>query len=357
MPIIEDFTFAIARYFSVPHDQITIRADGMTVAGIDMPVPGSFDLFATLNNARVQASSAYTATIDSGTRTVAVGRAELRPQVESGIIELSTRDCWFFLGTFGTSVSNVNLDICPEMILAIACLPPIMPMGGQRDWSSVLESWGPLIVSTSAPSEPELAEFGCFLAGTPSKLPEFLPASQSRPFLPRPAAVPEALNAYVFAHKASDGPDVVFLRFYRIFELQFAATIQSEITRAPLGKVYETLRTLHSASELDVLRRTFDMSNVAFDRFTRTDFHELFGQPFQPVRDQYRPISNWLTSGNALPMNCRAPLVYFVRCALVHSKITEAEKFLFGPFESARANALDHLASDMRDVLRDLLAL
>jgi len=41
---------------------------------------------------------------------------------------------------------------------------------------------------------------------------------------------------------------------------------------------------------------------------------------------------------------------------LVHSKIGDTERFLFGPFFGPRADALHHLVEDTRAIIKDLIA-
>lgn len=121
---------------------------------------------------------------------------------------------------------------------------------------------------------------------------------------------------------------MAFLRLYRIFELEFAATLKSERAAAALPQVYEKLRTLHAVSEMDILRRTIKRSIVPALRFTRDDFKALFGADL-PNREQYKKLSKWLEAGTPLPDDCRAQAIYCIRCALVHSKFSETERSLW----------------------------
>src|SRR5439155_15203957 len=122
------------------------------------------------------------------------------------------------------------------------CFDPRSRLVPIRDWCSIVEAWGPMVASTGEPFKPALAEIGCFLQSSSPKCLDYVPPSKSRPFLPRGTVPPEAFNAYVVALQTTDGPDVAFLRFYRIFELEFAATIQNEVQAAPLSRVYEMIR-------------------------------------------------------------------------------------------------------------------
>lgn len=349
------FRNSLASTFGIDVVDIELVQDGITIAGALLPTPGTFNIGALLDSSNVVDQTAGRVTIDIKGRAVTIARVNLRPQSESGIIEIGSHDTWLFLGSFGTTVDKVDLENYPELLFSIACFDPLRSTSLNREWSAILEAWGPFVVSQGAPPEPALAEIGCFMPSTAPLPPEFLPSSQVRLFHPRPTTSTEALNAYILGLQSVDGPDVAFLRFYRIFELEFAATIRDAMNTAALSQVYATLRTLHGMTELEILKRTLNRSAVVFSQFTCDDFRALFGTD-PPMREQYRKLATWLESGTVLPTECRALVIYYIRCALVHSKFTETERFLFGPFEGNRSIALAHVVSDMRAVLRDILA-
>jgi hypothetical protein len=354
MPLTQEFRASLATQFGIDVSNVEVAADGVRVAGTLLETPGAFDMAALLDGFSIVEAEPGRAKVAGGGREITLSRVVVRPQPEHGVIELAAGSAWLFLGGFGATVDQVDLGACPEILTFLACFEP-QRTSSVREWAAILEAWGPFVASDGDPPQHAMAEIGCFLQSAAPSLPEFRPPSQVRPFRKRATASREALNAYVLGLQSTDGPDVAFLRLYRIFELEFAATLQAGIASAPLSQVYEKLRTLHSASELEILRRTIDRSVVPVSRFTCSDFQALFG-PEPPSRDQYRKLSSWLAVGTTLPDDCRAPAVYFIRCALVHSKSSETERFLFGPFESARAAALSHIVSDMRDILRDILA-
>lgn len=213
-----------------------------------------------------------------------------------------------------------------------------------------------MLVSTCGVPEAALAEVGCFCARSASGNISFDTPSKFKSFESKPTISTEAVQAYVLALEAQDGLDVTVHRLYRIFELEFAATLKSDIAATPLNKVYEKIRSLPSVGEQKTLEMIVTKSLVSFTEFTAGDLYALFGVGHRPARDAYKPISAWLNSGSQYPPNeCRAHIIYYVRNALVHSKVSEADQFLFGPYEGVRALALLHLARDMQKLIRDLL--
>jgi hypothetical protein len=354
MSLTLEFRTSLAEMFGIDVAKVEVVSGGVTIAGTLLESPGKFDIAALLGGFSLVETCPSRATVTDATRDITLSRVVLRPQPEYGVIEIGTRDAWLFLGEFGATVGQIDLGQCPELLFCIACFQP-QRASPVRQWAAILEAWGPFVVSEGEHPQPTMAEVGCFLQSTAPVLPEFDLPSKARPFRKRATTSKEALNAYVLGLQSTDGPEVAFLRLYRIFELEFAATLQSEIAGAALSQVYEKLRTLHSVSEIEILRRTIERSAAPIRRFTRDDFKALFGSEL-PARDQYKKLAKWLEAGTALPDDCRAQAIYYTRCALVHSKFSETERFLFGPFEGDRAVALSHIVSDMRDILRDILA-
>jgi hypothetical protein len=96
-----------------------------------------------------------------------------------------------------------------------------------------------------------------------------------------------------------------------------------------------------------------------FTRFSLQDFDSIFSSGHVPQNSSaYTTLITWVSKRKAHhpPDECRAQLLYYVRNALVHSKLGDRDPFLFGPYEGPRAEALVHLVSDMRDLIRDLIA-
>lgn len=354
MALTTEFRSALAGLFQIDVAQVEVSNDGLNIAGTSLESPGDFDLLQLVESFTLVEAGSERATITSGSSTINFSRVMLREQPEFGVIDLNPNGNRLFLGKFGATVAEIDLSQCPEILLGVACLQP-RTSAPAREWASILEAWGPFVALQGTAPEESMAEIGCFLSCNAPALPEFASPSRVRPFQVRHTTSPEALKAYVLGLQSIDGPDVAFLRLYRIFELEFAATLKDEMSTAALPEVYERLRSLHSVSELEILKRTIERSSVAISRFTCDDFRALFGS-HEPSREQYKKIAKWLDTGAAVPNDCRGQLIYYIRCALVHSKFSETEKFLFGPFEGSRAEALRHVLSDMRDIIRDILA-
>lgn len=354
MPVVTEFRNSLASAFGIDAANIEVTSDSVNIAGTPLARPGDFDIAALLESYSMVERTPTKAIVTDGHQSITFSRVVVRPQPEYGIIEIVPGDAWLFLGDFEQTVDQLDLGQYPELLLCIACFEP-RRISAVREWAVILESWGPFVASQGEPPLQALAEIGCFLQSAAPTLPDFSLPSKVRRFQARATTSTEAMNAYVLGLQSTDGPDVAFLRLYRIFELEFAATLKAEMSSAPLTQVYEKLRTLHSVSELDILKRTIDRSTVPISRFTCDNFRALFGADL-PTREHYKKLARWLETGVALPNDSRALLIYYVRCALVHSKFSETERFLFGPFEADRSAALCHIVADMRDILRDILA-
>jgi len=357
MSVVNEFTRGLASLFSLDAAEIDLSAESVSIGGTMLAQPGPFDFRGFLESANARVIDTTCVAITTAEKTLTLYRATLRGKTESGIIEIPGCDAWVFLGSFGTS-PNIDLAKYKELLIAVCFFQPRSSSLPTRDWPSIIEAVGPVVGSTLQPPEEGLAEIGCFLGPEGVNRLSYELPSQARVFSRRSSVPTEAFAAYIEALKGGDGFDVAFLRFYRIFELHFAAAIQNEIAGAPLRQVYEKIRRMQGASELDILRRTLDNSRVSFSRFTASDFEALFGLGYKPKAEQYRAIVRWLENNppTTVPENCRAQIIYYVRCALVHSKLSDTEPFLFGPFEGARASALQNLVDDTRAIIRDLLS-
>ena len=358
MPLSNALCEALSRQFGLDHNPIQADDEGLSITGELLPSPGLTDFRTFLDEFTVANQTDDVVQLISGSKTVTLQRVVLRANTEAGLVEVEPGASWLFLGSFGTNTEAIDISACPELILALATLPPIKPNNAMKNWSSIIESWGPLAISYGKPPEAALAEIGCFCARQSISAVQFQPPSGLRGFTARTATSDEEVQAYISALEAQDGPDVTIHRLYRIFELKFAQSVKDDISNTPLSQVWKKLKDL-KLSELKALETTVASSPMQFQRFSSTDFDNLFGAGHLPPEGgQYGLLRNWLNRRTTLyPVNgCRAHIIYYVRNALVHSKVSDGDTFLMGPYEGVRAVALVNLAQDIHDLVRDIIA-
>lgn len=277
--------------------------------------------------------------------------------VDAGVYEISGIDgkkIVVFTGSISGTSGNPDLTSFPEVLLAIAVLDKIR-CADSVSWASVLEGLGPFVVYPGTPPLISLGECGLYVRRQNTfsfTWNNSIPSADRARKLEIPE---EAESAYLAALQDSATGDVAILRLYRVLEILFAGIYKNEIANADLAKVIALIQFFQSTSELDTLRRLVDKSTFNFTRFTKTDFDILFSG--HRPQGNYIKIAKWLDDATitTLPSHTRAHIIYYLRCALIHSKMTEKEPFLIGPFSQKQEEALKHLVEDMRDIIKDLL--
>lgn len=283
-------------------------------------------------------------------KKIGVGVYEISEEPNSRIV--------VFTGGIDGTLGDPDLTSFPEVLLAIATLEKICCVDSGAEpvsWANVLKCLGPFaIFSEDRPSDDRpllsLGECGVFLYRQNTfsfTWSNNLPGSVQT----RGIGVPEeAEKAYLAALQDSGTADVAFLRLYRVLEILFAGTYKDEISNADLSKVIALIQRFQSMSELDTLKKLVEKSTSDFTRFTKADFGILF-DGHQP-QGNYQKITSWLDDKEPTP---RALIIYYIRCALVHSKMNEKEPFLIGPFANGQEDALRHLVEDTRELIKSLL--
>jgi len=358
-----DFCANLASVFGVTSADILIEPTGIQVGNHTLaPCLIDHDLGDLLSNTKILAQDDATVDIEyAGSRyTLTRLQRHAGALVEHGVIHWPDQQTWVFTGSFGPLTTPPNLDICPPLLLAVAFWQPESVEMVGFDWASLLPLWGPISCSVS----PNVTRERLAIAGYSARMPSiwrqpFTQLSSSPLFRLAPSATQEARDAFVSALQASDGPDTAFVRLYKAFEIEFARATQQDIANAPIQKVLALLRNIQSTNELDTLRKVFERSTVSFTRFSRSDWDSLFGQGHRPRREGYHAIGKWLDDPSATttypPDKCRAPIVYYVRNALVHAKLQEGDAVLLPPFSAQASASLCRLYEDCVDTVRSLL--
>jgi hypothetical protein len=372
MSLFSRFQEKISDIFNVPIDSIQYDEGIIRVGSSELPLIGVFfksssstiqliDYFKQYEEDTVTDGKIFSKTENEETLNIK-GLSIFNQNIDAGVYQITGTDdekIVVFTGSFADMGGEPDLTSFPEVLLAIAVLDKI-GRTNSISWVSLLEGLGPFVVFSS--KHPflftSLAECGLsarrqntFSFTWSSNLPSTLQAMSSE--------VPEeAQKAYLAALQESATADVAFLRLYRVLEILFAGTYKEDVAKADLGRVIALIQSFQSISELDTLRKLVERSTSHFSRFTKTDFNILFSN--HRPGGNYLKISKWLdettieASENPQP-RIYAFIIYYVRCALVHSKMNEREPFLISPFSIDQERALENLVEDTRDIIRDLL--
>lgn len=369
MSILSDFVNTIGDLYLDPEEDrqtsLCVEAGGLTITGTFLPTPGAFDLASLLESTSIhQTIDDSTVILDINGSLVRVIQMALSPHSSyEGIHELVGDNTMVFSGSFGELIGDPILDSMQSLIAAIAVFNPIRTMLSRKSWTDILESIGPIACHQESVSTPfeRLAEIGMFKTRQVLFVPRILHPQNTRSLAARTGIPGEARQGFVNFFQTSDGPDVAILRLYRIFELEFASTIKNAIQTSSLPRVWTLIQSTMSRSEMELLKDTCARSHVGISSFSNVHFANLFGASHRPRRDHYKCIVTWLDSNpNAIshpPQPCTAAIIYYVRCALVHSKIADGEPFLFPPFTQNQVDALSALADDMLLIVKDILFL
>jgi hypothetical protein len=364
MSLRKEFQENIAFAFGVSPADVVLEASSIQLSPSlpQNPVCGSFDLASLLDSATLISKTEHLALVERNGRKLVLEKLQRHSgaPVEHGVIDWPDESTFVFTGSFGQTASTPSLDVCPELLLAIAIWEPDATLSHGFDWASLLQTWGPVACTFDAQQAPSDRLAFCGYGGRTKQTwnPAFAQLRGSPAFRAQATAINEAREAFRSALRVTHEPDLAFIRLYRIFEIEFAIAIRSQIAAAPLSELIGILRSNQNSSELDTLRKVFDRSNVSFAHFSRNDWDTLFGAAHVPGREQYGSLSKWVSDParpNFPPDPCRAYLVYYVRNALVHAKMQKGDVSLLPPFSSAKQQSLGRLFEDCLAIVRSLL--
>lgn len=367
MNLLTRFIQNIADICGVPGEQIQPDSDKIIVGSHELPLVGVFFNESTSATQLTDYFDAYEedahiigkilSKAPSHDILTVSGLNVLNKNIDPGVYEINRIDgkkIVVFTGSISNTSENPDLTSFPEILLAIAVLSKIRCVESVS-WADILEGLGPFVIfSTDSP----LFAFGecglsfrrqnAFSFAWSNSLPSVAQVTKS-------GTPEEAETAYLAALHDSATADVAFLRLYRVLEILFAGTYKNQIANAPLSKVIALIQLFQSTSELDTLKRLLDTSTLNFTRFKNTDFDALFLK--HRPQGNYTKITTWLNDAATTipPPEIRAFIIYYIRCALTHSKMTEKEPFLIGPFSLAQEEALKNLVEDTREIIKSLL--
>jgi hypothetical protein len=364
MSLRKQFQENIAVTFGVNPADVVVGASSIQLSPLlpQNPVCGAFDLALMLDSATLIKKAEHSALVERNGRKLVLEKLQrhVGAPIEHGVIDWPDENTFVFTGSFGQTASTPNLDVCPELLLAIAIWDPDTILNHGFDWASLLQAWGPVACTFDAQQSPSDRLAFCGYGGRTKQTwsPAFAQLKGAPAFRAQTTAINEAREAFRSALRVTHEPDLAFIRLYRIFEIEFAIAIRTQIATAPLPELIGILRSNQNSTELDTLRKVFDRSNVPFAQFSRGDWDTLFGTAHVPRREQYSSLSKWVSDPkkpNFPPNHCRAHLVYYIRNALVHAKMQEGDVSLLPPFSSAKQQSIGRLFEDCLSVVRSLL--
>jgi hypothetical protein len=346
-------------------DRIAVGPHSLPLLGVFFKAPESSDdasilLDDYLNDFLVESvTPARVVASDPSHKVICILRLEsLNKSIDSGVYELKHADgsrCLVFTGSLSDLKGDPDLTEFPEVILAMCLLNGDNYEDEIPTWAKLLESQGPFVICEDEIPPYPLCECGLVTKqkiASPFEWRNNLPTTINK----RKYNVPEeAENAYISALQESTTPDVAFLKLYRVLEVLFAGHFKEEITNSDLCSVLSKIQRFQSFSELNILIDLLGRQSIYFKQFTNDDFDMLF-KGHKP-QGNYQKITNWINQESNIcpPCNISALVIYYIRCALVHSKMTDKEPFLIGPFSEQQNKALGHLVEDTRDVVRGMI--
>lgn len=301
---------------------------------------------------------ANTALVVSAGKEFFVERLSPRTNTSApGFYVSSTQRLAVFSGYFGQSTSEPDFTDFPEALFAL-CLLPTDERLASFSWSTLFEKLGPFAVFEKGvrPSI-ALAASGFFRYQSAAQfIPNVFPIDVAieKEILPS-IHEPIELSA-VHSHFPGLEPDVAFIRIYRTFELFWAQEFKDEISQAPIQHILQRVKGLQSSNELAILKKIFERRNFFLSHFNTTNFEDLFGNGHRAVRGDYSPLNKWLEAVPSGPPDPKtsACLVYYIRCALVHAKLSDGDPFLLGPYSAKAADALMNICIDMLNLVQAL---
>lgn len=272
----------------------------------------------------------------------------------------SDTDCQLFAGEFE---NEPDMGETPWLLAALA----VFDWGQPRELmlSTWLRQLGPMIMQSSSNPPPFslLASGGFFsyrvdaFGATPSS---FMPIARI-PFERRPG-VPELAEAiYRNALSYGDIPETLYLQLFRVVEVMFAATLRDRVADASIEQVIRTIEELSGQKELERVREVVKRSNYQFT-FSGDDFQSLFGlqniaraSQSNQRRAEYGNLLKWSKAKTSIPNELVPALLYYVRNALAHAKITENDLVLPPVLEKSRRDPLVTLCRDLRLLIEEII--
>ncbi|WP_421346691.1 hypothetical protein [Aeromonas veronii] len=307
----------------------------------------------------------------------------LNKQLSHGMYTISGNgamdDCIVFTGEFDSGLAQLDLTDTPEFIFSILLFnpPSNYTMPASVSWDTVFSAVGSFVfVKSNAFDIRTLYPYGFFFdsgAYSVSYEKEFkyneieintAVVKSINNSIPATVLEP-ALKAYSNVLLTNAAIELDFVNLHRVFEILYAWALKKYIASISEVLIYDRINKngKNGGSPLLTSERSMtcyivEHSGVSsLSNFTSQDMLDLFGVATPVDFNAKGSVKSWVVNNANVAMNAEfvGEVLYFVRCALVHSKVRASEMYLMGPFSAVQTTALKKLVRIQRDILERLL--
>ncbi|MFQ2621384.1 hypothetical protein ACK3YV_00970 [Aeromonas caviae] len=289
-------------------------------------------------------------------------------------------NCVVFTGDFDNGFSQIDLMATPEMIFALLIFsaPQNYTIPSTVSWDVVFSTLGAFVyVNYSAFDVRSLYPYGLFYNSNHNSV-AYAKDFRSGDITSNnaivkdvnssiPATVLEpALKAYSNVLLTSSAIELDFVNLHRVFEVLYAWALKKYIGNISEELIYDLVSKNGKNSKPSMTSERSMTCNIvshagisSLSNFTYQDMLALFGVTTSNDLNAKGNFEKWLNNSPTAVINAEliGEILYFVRCSLVHSKVTSSEIYLMGPFSAAQKNALEKLVNIQRDIIERLLYL
>lgn len=236
-------------------------------------------------------------------------------------------------------------------------------------WPAIYERIGPFLISNvSNFSDCDLYRYGIF---TSRPLGDEVVQHQWKDVehgvdlsSPKPDIPIEAINAYKEALRISTTVDLSYINLFKVIEVLYAWGLKHQVNLITLDNIYNALREGSVTSEISMVKYIRQASGVtSLSHFTRADFKKLFPQFDSNRPKNYKVLKRWLDTANfnVVAVNSGkddikdfdyiSEIFYYIRCALVHSKLDATGHSIRAPYSKDMYIALNKMVCELRHVI------
>ncbi|MFM5585317.1 hypothetical protein ACET8Y_21775 [Aeromonas veronii] len=286
--------------------------------------------------------------------------------------------CVVFTGDFDNGFAQIDLTAMPEIIFAILLFsaPQNHTIPNNVSWEAVFSALGSFIyVNYSTFDVRSLYPYGLFYNSNHNSV-AYAKDFRGNEILSNtaivkkvnssiPATVLEpALKAYSNVLLTSSAIELDFVNLHRVFEVLYAWALKKYIGNISEELIYDLVSKNGKNNKPSMTSERSMTCNIVshsglslLNNLTNQDILDLFGVTASSDLNAKGNFDKWLSNNPAAVINAEliGEILYFVRCSLVHSKVTSSEIYLMGPFSSVQKNVLEKLVNIQRDILERLL--
>jgi len=236
-------------------------------------------------------------------------------------------------------------------------------------WPAIYEKIGPFIVS----NENNFVDCDLYRHGIFTSMPlgdevvqhQWKGIAQDLSLSSPKQGVPlEAVNAYKEALRISTTVDLSYINLFKVIEVLYAWGLKEQVNLISLDNIYNALREGSVTSELSMVKYIRQASGVnVLSYFTRNDFKKLFPLFESNKPQNYKAMKKWLDGNGFNTVAINSPkddiknfdfiseIFYYVRCALVHSKLDASAHSIRAPYSKDVYIALNKMVHELRHMI------